>query len=96
MEKKEEVKEKVKSKFKSAVEKDLTEAKIDKEIYNVKMTDGKVSAEFSVSGLPVKKEKNNSLVTESNYRRWQKIFDDCDSFSDYAKEFFAEDFNKYE
>lgn len=76
------VKEALKSKL-SAVGSDLKQSKIRQRINGVELIDGKLKAEFSVSGLPAKNDFSGS------YRDFTKIFDDFGQFSEYSSKFFA-------
>jgi hypothetical protein len=79
-------KERVKEKFDIAA--DMKKSKIDASIGNVEKADGKIKANFSISGLPTKSQKGSSLISsDSSYRNFTKIFDDFDDFAAYAKEF---------
>jgi hypothetical protein len=93
------MKEKMKGKMNAVLE-DVEAAEISKSIDSIKQTDGKITADFCVSGLPTDekqaKKSNMPTVYESSYRRYPKIFDSWKEFSEYAEEFFATDFEKYE
>ena len=77
------IKEALKTKL-SSVGADLKESKVKQRVTGVELIDGKLKAEFSVSGLPMKKEDYSS-----SYRDFPKIFDDFGQFSEYAGKFFA-------
>lgn len=90
-------KEELRGKLSSAIQKDVEEAKIKKRVDDIKMTDGKFTADFCVEGLPTKKSGNkNEPMNDSSYRRYPKIFDNEDELVSYIKEFFGEDFEDYE
>lgn len=76
-------KERVKEKFDIAS--DIKDAKIKTSIRNVELVDGKLKADFDISGLPA--DKKSSF--ESSYKSIPKIFNDFDEFSLYAKAFFS-------
>jgi hypothetical protein len=64
----------------STIEKDIEKAK-KSESCSVQMTDGKIVCNFSLN-----------LDKISEYGRWtnfQKVFDDWDSFTKYAEDFFT-------
>lgn len=77
------IKEALRSKL-SSVGRDLKESKVKQRINGVEMIDGKLKADFSVSGLPMKKEDYSR-----SYRDFTKIFDDFSQFSAYSGNFFA-------
>lgn len=79
------VKENLRSKL-SAVGTDLKQSKIRQRINGVELIDGKLKAEFSVSGLPTS-GKNDDYM--GSYRDFTKIFDDFGQFSEYSSKFFA-------
>jgi len=62
---------------------DFKDAKITTRIDSVTKVDGKILANYSVSGLPTKKNEYSD-----SYRNWQKIFDDWSSFNAYTEKFF--------
>lgn len=64
---------------------DLKDARIQTSVNDVKKVDGKISAQFSVSGLPTKKE--NGFYSDS-YKSFPKIFDTIEDFAKYATTFF--------
>lgn len=76
-------KERVQDKFNLA--KDAKDAKIKTSIQSIEKIDGKFKCDFSVDGLPQKKEGPYS----DSYRRITKIFDNWEGLSDYAKDFFS-------
>jgi hypothetical protein len=78
-------KDRVKEKFDIAS--DLKKAKIETSIDDVKMNDGKITAKVRVSGLPKPEPSNSELAYESSYRVFDKVFDNFDEFSSYAKDF---------
>ncbi len=78
-----EAKESVQKKFDIA--KDAKDARIKTSIQSIEKIDGKFKCDFSVDGLPQKKDGPYS----ESYRRITKIFDDWDGLSTYAKDFFA-------
>lgn len=78
----EQVKETVKSDL-AALKTDFKDAKINTRIEGVKFVDGKVTAQFYVSGLSAKKNKYSD-----SYRDWPKIFDTWGDFATYAQKFF--------
>lgn len=89
-----EAKEEMKGKLNS-IKDDIKEAGIKKSIDGVKFTDGKVTADFCIEGLPKKEKKEKGLAhPESDYKRYPKIFDTVKEFTTYAEKFFDEDFNE--
>ncbi len=95
-----EAKEEMKGKL-SSIKEDVKKAQIKKSIDNVKLTDGKVTADFYVEGLPSKKFKSGKGSMEvssydETHRRYPKIFDTVKDFTKYAEEFFEENFEGYE
>lgn len=63
---------------------DIKDSKIQTSIESVRKVDGKISASFSVSGLPRKKDGEYM----DSYRNIPKIFDSIEKFSEYATNFF--------
>ena len=78
MEEEKSAKERVEEKFNLAA--DLKKSKTEKRIDSVEIIDGKIKANFSVSG------KTGGSI-ESTYQNYPKIFDDFDDFAEYAKAF---------
>jgi len=77
------VKERMKGKL-SEVGKDIKESRVKQRINGIEKVDGKLTANFSVLGLP-HKEKEGMYM--DSYRDFQKIFDDWDALSKYAGTF---------
>lgn len=67
----------------SSLSNDIKEAKIRTSISNIEKTDGKFTANFSITGLPRKKDDY-----DSSYISFPKIFDDWDGFEEFAESFF--------
>lgn len=90
-----ETKEEMKGKLNS-IKDDIKKAGIKKSIDGVKLTDGKVTADFCIEGLPSKKEKGEHplAMSESSYKRYPKIFDTVKDFTTYAEKFFDEKFEE--
>jgi len=72
----------------TSVLQDVKTAKIDKRCH-IEMVDGKIKADYSVSGLATTKNM------ESSYRDYSKIFDTWDEFKKYTEQFFSTDFKNY-
>ena len=91
----EEAKEGMRGKLNS-IKEDIKKAGIKKSIDNVKLTDGKVTADFCIEGLPhkEKKEKSGPSSYEDQYKRYPKIFDTVKEFTTYAEKFFDEKFEE--
>jgi hypothetical protein len=66
------------------VGKDMRESKVKQRINNIEKVDGKISANFSVSGLPHKEKEG---MYPDSYRDWPKIFNDVPQFTQYAEKF---------
>lgn len=79
---KDRVREKLAKAGGDSVSKDLKDALIRNTINSVEKTDGKITANFSVDGIPTGKENMHS------YRTIPKIFDTWEQFSEYANNFF--------
>lgn len=79
-------KERVEEKFNLA--KDIKDSKVDVTANSIKMLDGKVSANFEISGLPTGKGDGPMSYNDS-HRTIQKIFDDMEDCCDYMTEIFA-------
>ena len=80
-------KERVKEKFDLAA--DIKQSKIETSIYHIKNVDGKITADFEISGVPVDKKSKDNGYYESSHKNIPKIFNDFDEFSSYAKDFFS-------
>ena len=78
----------------NSIKDDIKKAGIKKSIDGVKLTDGKVTADFCIEGLPSKKEKKHPMEIESSYKRYPKIFDTVKDFTTYAEKFFDEKFEE--
>ena len=82
-----EMKEAVKGKlnFGSSITKDIQESKVKVRIEGVEKVDGKIKANYYISGLPTKKEN------ESSSQDIPKIFNSINEFSTYTKKMFGMD-----
>jgi|SRR3990167_3954846 len=67
----------------SSVSDDIRQSKVKTRLTNVEKVDGKLSANFSISGLPSKKDNYSET-----YRDIPKIFDDWTALYSYAGTFF--------
>lgn len=76
-------KERVKSKLTNAMASDIKESKVKQRIQSLEKVDGKITATFSITGLPHKDDNYSD-----SYRDIPKIFDTWDNFSSYAEAFF--------
>lgn len=86
MEEKKSAKERVIEKMNIAM--DIKNNAIKKSIERIQQIDGKIIANFEVSGLPAK-EKSSGLVSHNDsYKTIKKIFNDLGEFSEYAEGFF--------
>jgi len=84
MEKEKSPKERVEEKFNLA--KDIKDSQVEVTADSIKMLDGKVTASFDISGLPVAKGEDQ---WSNSHRTIQKIFDDMEDCCDYMTEIFA-------
>jgi len=83
-----ELKEEVKGKLNlgSSVARDIQESKVKVRINNVEQVDGKITATYCLSGIPTKKDSN-----ESSYQDIPKIFNNINAFTAYTKNIFSMD-----
>lgn len=74
--------ERVVSKLSESLKNDIKDSEVKTNIENVRMTDGKITARFCISGLPQKGESHSN-----SYRDIDKIFDNWASFGTEAEAF---------
>lgn len=83
----EDVKARVKGKFESAYNTEQPEIK--RSIGYTELIDGKIKADFEISGLPTKdKDSESGMYYDGTHKRIPKIFDTVEEYADHAKDFF--------